>query len=166
MSSLTSTASLEIGVLITQLGGGLALFLFGMRRMTESLKIVAGAITTAVIQSSSVTTVSIATGPLRQWRPFVDIMQNPLLAIAIGAAFTAVVQSSSATTGIVILLASHRESAGGNRDISALEHVDPEDCTTLSTGPGNSACLSVFLLCCAPKYQHRRDRIESAVSGT
>ena len=71
---------LEWGVIITQLGGGLALFLYGMRRMTESLRIVAGggmktllsrlttnrftaafagALITAVIQSSSVTTVLI-----------------------------------------------------------------------------------------------------------
>ncbi len=66
------------GALVTQLGGGLALFLFGMRLMTEALKTVAGtgmknlleklttnrftgavagAIITAVVQSSSVTTV-------------------------------------------------------------------------------------------------------------
>ncbi len=211
MNPAASPVTLEFGVLITQLGGGLALFLYGMRQMTESLKIVAGggmknllarltvnrfaaaiagAIVTAVIQSSSVTTVlvvgfisagllslsqsigvilganigttvtaqiiafqvykygllmiavgfftgvlarnertrqwgtvimglgliffgmelmSIATGPLRQWPPFIDLMQNmrdPLLSVAIGAAFTAVVQSSSATTGIVIVLAS------------------------------------------------------------
>ena len=202
---------LEWGVLATQLGGGLALFLYGMRRMSESLKIVAGggmksllaqftanrftaalagAVITAVIQSSSVTTVlvvgfisagllnlsqsmgvilganvgttvtaqiiafqvykygllmiaagffteilarrerirqwgtalmglgliffgmelmSIATGPIREWPPFIDLMQsmrNPLLSVALGAAFTAIVQSSSATTGIVIVLAS------------------------------------------------------------
>ena len=204
-------ASLEWGVILTQLGGGLALFLYGMRRMTESLKIVAGsgmktllarltanrftaafagAVITAVIQSSSVTTVlmvgfisagllnlgqaigvilganvgttmtaqiiafqvykygllmiaagffteilarrervrqwgtavmglgliffgmelmSIATGPVREWPPFIELMQNmrnPLLSVAIGALFTAIVQSSSATTGIVIVLAS------------------------------------------------------------
>ncbi len=208
---MSPASQLEIGVLITQLGGGLALFLYGMRRMTEALKTVAGggmknllarmtvnrfaaatagAAITAVIQSSSVTTVlvvgfisaglltlsqsigvilganvgttitaqiiafqiykygllmiavgfftdvlarrekhrqwgtalmglgliffgmelmSIATGPLRQWPPFIDLMQNmasPLLAIGIGALFTAIVQSSSATTGIVIVLAS------------------------------------------------------------
>ncbi len=202
---------LEWGVILTQLGGGLALFLYGMRRMTEALKTVAGsgmknllarlttnrftaafagAIITAVIQSSSVTTVllvgfisaglltlgqsigvilganvgttitaqviafqiykygllmialgfftevlarrervrqwgtalmglgllffgmelmSIATGPVRDWTPFVDLMQsmrNPLLSVAAGALFTAIVQSSSATTGIVIVLAS------------------------------------------------------------
>ncbi len=211
MNPAASPVTLELGVLVTQLGGGLALFLYGMRQMTESLKIVAGsgmknllarltvnrfaaaiagAIVTAVIQSSSVTTVlvvgfisagllnlsqsigvilganigttvtaqiiafqvykygllmiavgffteilarnerlrqwgtvvmglgliffgmelmSIATGPLRQWPPFIDLMRNmqdPLLSIAIGAAFTALVQSSSATTGIVIVLAS------------------------------------------------------------
>jgi phosphate:Na+ symporter len=204
-------AGLEWGVILTQLGGGLALFLYGMRRMTESLKIVAGsgmktlmarltanrftaafagAVITAVIQSSSVTTVlmvgfisaglltlgqsvgvilganvgttmtaqiiafqvykygllmiaagffteilarrervrqwgtalmglgliffgmelmSIATGPVREWPPFIELMQNmrnPLLSVAIGALFTAIVQSSSATTGIVIVLAS------------------------------------------------------------
>ena len=202
---------LEWGVIITQLGGGLALFLYGMRRMTEALKTVAGsgmknllarltanrftaafagAVITSVIQSSSVTTVlvvgfisaglltlsqsigvilganvgttvtaqiiafqvykygllmiatgfftevlarrervrqwgtalmglgliffgmelmSIATGPIREWPPFMDLMQsmrNPLLSVAAGALFTAVVQSSSATTGIVIVLAS------------------------------------------------------------
>ena len=71
---------LDWGVILTQLGGGLALFLYGMRRMTESLKTVAGSgmknllarlttnrftaafagtVITAVIQSSSVTTVLI-----------------------------------------------------------------------------------------------------------
>jgi phosphate:Na+ symporter len=69
---------MEIGALFTGFGGGLALFLFGMRQMTESIKTVAGssmknllarftanrftaalagAIITAVVQSSSVTTV-------------------------------------------------------------------------------------------------------------
>lgn len=51
---------------------------------------------------------SIATGPLRQWPPFIELMrdmQNPFLSVAVGAAFTAIVQSSSATTGIVIVLA-------------------------------------------------------------
>ena len=204
-------ADLQWGVILTQLGGGLALFLYGMRRMTESLKTVAGdgmkkllarlttnrftaafagAVVTAVIQSSSVTTVlvvgfisagllqfgqsigviiganvgttvtaqiiafqvykygllliaagfftevlarrervrqwgiatmglglvffgmelmSIATGPFREWPPFIGLMQdisNPVVTIAIGAVFTALVQSSSATTGIVIVLAS------------------------------------------------------------
>lgn len=208
---MEAVSHLDLGVMFTQLGGGLALFLYGMRRMTEALKTVAGdnmtnllerlttnrftaaiagATITAVIQSSSVTTVlvvgfisagllslsqsigvilganvgttitaqivafavykygllliavgffteimarrmrtrqwgmaimglgliffgmelmSIATGPLREWPPFLEAMQDirsPLLSIAIGAAFTAIVQSSSATTGIVIVFAS------------------------------------------------------------
>ncbi|QDV26496.1 Na/Pi cotransporter family protein [Aureliella helgolandensis] len=206
-----SSSSLEVGVLISGLGGGLALFLLGMRQMTDSLQTVAGdsmknllakmtanrftaafagAIVTAVIQSSSVTTVLVvgfisaglltfsqsigviiganvgttltaqiiafkvyqyglmmiaigflvdvlaksekikhwgmvlmglgliffgmelmsnATGPLRDWPPFVDMLQNmrnPLLGILVGLLFTAIVQSSSATTGIVIVLGS------------------------------------------------------------
>ena len=69
---------IETGALITGLGGGLALFLYGMQRMTDALTTVAGSgmknllgrltrnrftaalagtITTAVIQSSSATTV-------------------------------------------------------------------------------------------------------------
>ena len=80
MSELAPLDHLEWGVVITQLGGGLALFLYGMRQMTEALKTVAGggmknllsrltvnrfaaagagAMVTAVIQSSSVTTVLI-----------------------------------------------------------------------------------------------------------
>ncbi len=78
MPEVLPTSSFELGALVTGLGGGLALFLFGMRQMTESLKTVAGSsmknllarltanrftavlagtIVTAVIQSSSVTTV-------------------------------------------------------------------------------------------------------------
>lgn len=52
---------------------------------------------------------SMATGPIRDWPPFMDLMrsmENPLLAVAAGALFTAIVQSSSATTGIVIVMAS------------------------------------------------------------
>ena len=80
MAELADPSNLQLGALVTGLGGGLALFLFGMRQMTESLKTVAGGsmkkllgkltanrytaalagmIVTAVIQSSSVTTVLI-----------------------------------------------------------------------------------------------------------
>ena len=73
-------STLDIATMITGLGGGLALFLYGMRKMTEALKTVAGtglkdvlaklttnrftgalsgALITAVIQSSSVTTVMV-----------------------------------------------------------------------------------------------------------
>lgn len=73
-------SSLDVGTILLGLGGGLALFLYGMRKMTEALKTVAGArlkdvlallttnrftgalsgaLVTAVIQSSSVTTVMV-----------------------------------------------------------------------------------------------------------
>ncbi len=78
MPDAVSSAPLELGALLTGLGGGLALFLFGMRQMSEGLKTVAGSglktllgrltanrftaalagtIITGIIQSSSVTTV-------------------------------------------------------------------------------------------------------------
>ncbi|WP_109480165.1 Na/Pi cotransporter family protein [Paraburkholderia sp. C35] len=50
-----------------------------------------------------------ATRPLRNYEPFIAIMQdmrNPLIGIAIGAVFTAIVQSSAATLAIVIALGS------------------------------------------------------------
>lgn len=79
MDSAT-TITLQYGPLITGLGGGLALFLYGMRKMTDALTLVAGdgmknvlarlttnrfsaaaagALVTAIIQSSSVTTVMV-----------------------------------------------------------------------------------------------------------
>lgn len=42
MAALDSPNALDIGVMVTQLSGGLALLLFGMSQMTESLKTVAG----------------------------------------------------------------------------------------------------------------------------
>jgi len=78
MDSANVTDSLQVGAIIVGLLGGLALFLFGMEQMTDALKIVTGdrmrrllarlttnrfkavftgAFVTAVIQSSSVTTV-------------------------------------------------------------------------------------------------------------
>ena len=80
MDSSSVSNGLQIGALITGLGGGLALFLYGMRKMTEALKTVAGGgmktllarlttnrftaalaglLITAVTQSSSVTTVMV-----------------------------------------------------------------------------------------------------------
>ncbi len=53
-------------------------------------------------------TMSEATRPLRDYAPFIELMQtlrHPLAGIAVAAGFTALVQSSSATTGIVIVLA-------------------------------------------------------------
>jgi len=49
-----------------------------------------------------------ATGPLRTYQEFLDLMrglENPLLGVLIGTLFTAVIQSSSASTGVVIVLA-------------------------------------------------------------
>jgi len=46
--------------------------------------------------------------PLRDYQPFIDVMQdleNPIYGLLIGAIFTALIQSSSAFTGIVIVLA-------------------------------------------------------------
>jgi len=72
------TNTIEFGAMLVNLGGGLALFLYGMHKMTEALKIVAGeharvflakltknrfsaafagTVITTVIQSSSITTV-------------------------------------------------------------------------------------------------------------
>ena len=207
----TGDAGLDWVQMVIQLAGGLALFLFGMDQMGESLKIVAGdkmrqilgklttnrlmglvtgAVVTAIIQSSSVTTVMLvgfvtanlmslsqaigvilgadigttitaqivafpikkyalllvaggflmsfasrkddirqygilvmglgliffgmavmsgAMKPLRNYQPFIDLMQNvsnPLFGILISTVFTALIQSSSAAMGIVIVLAS------------------------------------------------------------
>ena len=76
MADPSVASSIPFTALITGVGGGLALFLFGMRQMTEALKVVAGqsmknllarlttnrftatlagAMITAVIQSSSMT---------------------------------------------------------------------------------------------------------------
>ena len=207
----TGDAGLDWVQMVIQLAGGLSLFLFGMDQMGEALKTVAGdkmrqilgklttnrlmglatgAVVTAIIQSSSVTTVMLvgfvtanlmslsqaigvilgadigttitaqivafpikkyalllvaggflmtftsrkddirqygilimglgliffgmavmsgAMKPLRNYQPFIDLMQNvsnPLIGILISTAFTALIQSSSATMGIVIVLAS------------------------------------------------------------
>ena len=77
---MSMTPPLDLGAILVGLGGGLALFLYGMRKMTEALKTVAGprlkdvlariatnrataalsgALVTAAIQSSSVTTVMV-----------------------------------------------------------------------------------------------------------
>ncbi|MEE4378184.1 MAG: Na/Pi cotransporter family protein [Candidatus Competibacteraceae bacterium] len=199
----------ELQPLFFGLFGGLALFLYGMRKMTEALKatagsrlkkllaaltrnrftgLAAGTVITALIQSSSITSVLVvgfitagvlsfsqaigviiganvgttvtaqiiafnitqyalllialgfllevvgrrewmrhygmvlmglgfiffgmelmseATRPLRDYPPFIDLLQqtrHPLIGVLAGALFTTLVQSSSATTGIVIVL--------------------------------------------------------------
>ncbi len=81
MSPLMVTASLEYGPLITGLGGGLALFLYGMRKMTESLKVVAGA---------------------RLKSMLARLTTNRFTGALAGAGVTAVIQSSSVTTVLVV----------------------------------------------------------------
>ena len=128
--------------------GGLALFLYGMHQMSEGLNAAAGekmkqilerltknrflgvgvgAAVTAVIQSSSATTVMVvgfvnsgmmtlrqadmmgeAMQPLCDSQVFLRAMtrfEHPLLGILAGAAFTAAIQSSSASVGILQTLA-------------------------------------------------------------
>lgn len=202
--------TLDLWTMVVGMLGGLALFLFGMEQMADALKALAadrlkdvlarlttnrlmgaltGAAVTAVIQSSSVTTVLVvgfisagimsvpqsvgvifgsnigstvtaqliafkvtaialpmvaigfamlfisrrdrvrhyggmlmglglvfygmglmsdAMEPLREYRPFLDLMQrmeNPFLGILVATLFTGLVQSSAATTGIIIVMA-------------------------------------------------------------
>ena len=72
---------LQWSVIVTQLGGGLALFLYGMRRMTEALKTVAGSGMKDLLAR---------------------LTANRFTAAAAGALITAVVQSSSVTTVLVV----------------------------------------------------------------
>lgn len=61
--------------------GGLSLFFFGMKLVSESLKAVAGQKLKSILESMT---------------------KNAVVAFLIGAAITAVIQSSSATTVMVI----------------------------------------------------------------
>jgi phosphate:Na+ symporter len=80
-----STPSLEVGALLMGLGGGLALFLYGMRKLTEALKTVAGGGMQALLAK---------------------LTTNTLTGALAGALVTAIVQSSSVTTVIVVGLIS------------------------------------------------------------
>ncbi|MFT5409394.1 MAG: phosphate:Na+ symporter, partial [Verrucomicrobiales bacterium] len=71
----------QIGTILTGLGGGLALFLYGMRKMTEALKLVAGA---------------------RMKSFLARLTSNRFSAAFAGAGVTAVIQSSSVTTVLVV----------------------------------------------------------------
>ena len=72
---------LQFGPLLTGVGGGLALFLYGMRKMTDALKVVAGA----------------------RMKSFLGrITTNRFTAAFAGAGVTAVIQSSSITTVLVV----------------------------------------------------------------
>jgi len=81
VTAVVEGGDLQYGSLITGLGGGLALFLYGMRKMTEALKVVAGA----------------------RMKTFLGrITTNRFTAALAGAGVTAVVQSSSITTVLVV----------------------------------------------------------------
>lgn len=78
--SLPSTP-LDVAAIFTGLGGGLALFLFGMQQMTESLKTVAGH---------------------RMKHLLAKLTVNRFTALLAGMLITAVIQSSSVTTVLVV----------------------------------------------------------------
>ncbi|HBJ34302.1 MAG TPA: NAD+ kinase, partial [Planctomycetaceae bacterium] len=75
------SSSFEIGALVTGLCGGIALFLFGMRQMTESLKAVAGSNMKNLLSR---------------------LTANRFTAALAGATITAVIQSSTVTTVLVV----------------------------------------------------------------
>jgi phosphate:Na+ symporter len=74
-------SSIDFGVMVINLTGGLALFLYGMHKMTEALKIVAGGSAKAVLAK---------------------LTTNRFSAAFAGASVTAVIQSSSITTVLVV----------------------------------------------------------------
>ncbi len=74
-------SSIEIGALLVGLAGGLALFLYGLRKMTEALKLVAGE---------------------RLKNSLAKLTTNRFTAAIAGAGVTAVIQSSSITTVLVV----------------------------------------------------------------
>jgi phosphate:Na+ symporter len=81
MDSAGVTDTLQVGVIIVGLLGGLALFLFGMEQMTDALKIVTGD---------------------RMRRLLARLTTNRFKAVFTGAFVTAVIQSSSVTTVLVV----------------------------------------------------------------
>ncbi|MBN1585864.1 MAG: Na/Pi cotransporter family protein [Candidatus Omnitrophica bacterium] len=81
MDPLHAPSTLELGALLTGLAGGLALFLFGMRRLVEALKAVAGG---------------------RMKRILSRLTTNRFSGLAAGLLVTSVIQSSSLTTVLVV----------------------------------------------------------------
>ena len=77
----TTATTLELGIMLVGLAGGLAIFLYGMRKMTEALKIVAGE---------------------RIKNILARLTTNRVTAALAGAGVTAVIQSSSITTVLVV----------------------------------------------------------------
>ncbi len=72
---------LEIGAIVVNLAGGLAIFLYGMHKMTEALKIVAGERIKIILSK---------------------LTKNRFSAAFAGASITAIIQSSSITTVLVV----------------------------------------------------------------
>lgn len=77
----TETMTLNYEAMLTGLGGGLALFLYGMRKMTDALKAVAGN---------------------RMKMLLARLTRNRFTGLASGALITATVQSSSVTTVLLV----------------------------------------------------------------
>jgi len=76
-----SPSLIDVTALLTGVGGGLALFLYGMRKMSDALKTVAGGGMKALLER---------------------LTTNRFTAVISGALVTAVVQSSSVTTVMVV----------------------------------------------------------------
>ena len=116
---------LELGVMLVNLGGGLALFLYGMHKMTEALKIVAGervkdilarlttnrfsaafagTVVTAVIQSSSITTVLVVgfiTAGIMTFQQSIGV----ILGANVGTTITAQIIAFKITKSALLLIA-------------------------------------------------------------
>ena len=118
-------STMEFGVMLVNLGGGLALFLYGMHKMTHALKTVAGervkdilsklttnrfsaafagATVTAVIQSSSVTTVLVVgfiTAGIMSFQQSIGV----ILGANVGTTITAQIIAFKITKSALLLIA-------------------------------------------------------------
>lgn len=125
MNLTENAVSVEFGAIIIQLFGGLALFLYGMEQMTDALKVVAGnrmknllarlttnrfkgvfvgTVVTAIIQSSSVTTVLLVgfiSAGLMTLRQSIGVM----LGAGIGTTITAQIVAFKITHYALVLVA-------------------------------------------------------------
>lgn len=78
---LSASQTIDLSLLMTSILGGLALFLFGMQRMTNGLKLVAGESIKRLMSR---------------------LMSNRFSAVVAGALITGIIQSSSITTVLVV----------------------------------------------------------------
>lgn len=81
MNLIFASENVEIGTILVQLFGGLALFLFGMDQMTDALKVVAGS---------------------RMKDLLAKLTANRFSGVFAGTVVTAIIQSSSATTVLLV----------------------------------------------------------------